>query len=285
MEKNYKAELVGVFGSPIEENPTGVIEETAFAAKELNYRYIMYRVEKEGLGTAMASVRALGMRGINLTIPHKVEAVQYLDQLSEAAEIIGAVNLVVNDDGVLWGDNTDGKGFMSALKSEGETPEGKYVTILGAGGAARAISVECALNGARHIHVVNIEREQGETLAKLLDERTPATASFSLWNGAFPVPPETDILINATSVGLYPNTDQKPEIDYDTISSNMVICDVIFNDPHTLFLQEAEKRGAKTVNGLGMLANQAALNFTAWTGVEAPLELMKQTLKKEFGLK
>ena len=155
---------------------------------------------------------------------------------------------------------------------------------LGAGGAARAISVECALAGAKKIYIANIEREQGEELVKLLKEKTKAEAEFIMWDHAIDIPEDTDILSNATSVGLYPHTDQKPNINYDTVTETMVVTDVIFNDPHRLFLQEAEKRGAKTVNGLGMLVNQGALNFTMWTGVEAPVEVMTETLRKEFGL-
>lgn len=285
MSKCYRSELVGVFGCPVDENPTGVIEEVAFAAKGLDYRYITMKVEKSDLPTAMHSINALGMRGINLTIPHKVEAVKYLDELSEAAEIIGAVNIVVNKDGYLWGENTDGKGFLTALTNEGVSVKGKNIMILGAGGAARAISVECALACAKKITIANIEREQGETVCALVREKTGVPTEFIYWEGPVSVPEDTDILVNATNVGMFPNVDQKPNIVYDTITEIMIVCDVIFNDPWTLFLQEADKRGAKTIKGLGMLVNQAALNFQLWTGVEAPRELMEQALKKEFGLK
>lgn len=284
MGKNYRSELVGAFGCPIDENPTGVMEEAAFAAKGLDYRYLTIKVDPKDLKTAMDAVRAYHMKGINLTIPHKVEALKYLDELSEAAEIIGAVNMVVNRNGKLWGDNTDGKGFLNALKQNGETPVNKTITILGAGGAARAISVECALAGAKRIHIMNIEKAQGEALCRILNCRTDARADFTLWQGAVDIPEDTEILVNATCVGLYPNVDQKPDINYDTVTAKMLVSDVIFNDPHTLFLQEAEKRGAKTVNGLGMLVNQGALNFTMWTGVEAPQELMTKVLMQEFGL-
>ena len=133
MSKNYRAELVGAFGNPIDENPTGVMEEAAFAAKNLNFRYLTVRVEKDDLEAAMNGVRAFGMKGINLTIPHKVNVLNYLDELSEAAKIIGAVNMVVNKDGKLWGENTDGKGFLISLKNEGVSVDGKEVVILGAG--------------------------------------------------------------------------------------------------------------------------------------------------------
>ncbi|MDO4266130.1 MAG: shikimate dehydrogenase [Eubacteriales bacterium] len=284
MAKNYRAELTGVFGCPVEENPTGVMEEAAFAAKGLDYRYLTIRVEPGALQAAMEGMRAMNMRGINLTIPHKVEVLKYLDGLSPAAEIIGAVNTVINNGGRLWGENTDGKGFLTSLQNEGVSVTGKRVVILGAGGAARAISVECALAGAEKVTIVNVTRERGEALVKLLQEKTSAKAEFVLWDRPFSVPADTDILVNATSVGLYPNVNEKPDINYDTIAKHMVVTDVVFNDPHTLFLQEAEQRGAKTVNGLGMLVCQGALNFTLWTGEEAPLEVMEETLKQEFGL-
>lgn len=284
MAKNYRSELVGVFGYPVDENPTGVMEEAAFAAKGLNFRYITMNVKKGYLKAAMDGLRAMNMRGINLTIPHKVEVLQYLDELSEAAEISGAVNMVVNKDGRLWGDNTDGKGFLQSLTDAGVSPKGKTVMILGAGGAARAISVECALAGAKKIIVANRTRARGEELTALLKERTGVDAQFVLWDHALAVPAGTDILVNATSVGLYPHVEQKPDIDYDTLTADMVVSDVITNAPHTLFLQEAEARGAKTINGLGMLVNQGALNFTLWTGVAAPLDVMTAALEKEFGL-
>ena len=284
MEKSYRAELVGVFGCPIDENPTGVVEEAAFAIKGLNYRYITVLVKDGNLKEAIAGVKVFNMRGINLTIPHKVKVLEYLDELSEAAEIVGAVNIVVNNDGKLFGENTDGKGYLKALKDENIAIEGKNVTILGAGGAARAIGIECALAGAKKIVIVNIAREQGEEVVELINRRTKANASFVYWDKPFQVPPDTNIFTNATSVGLYPYVNEKPNVDYDTVKPNMVVTDVIFNDPNSLFLQEASKRGAKTINGLSMLVNQAAMNFTLWTGVEAPIEVMIKTLRKEFNL-
>lgn len=284
MAKSYRSELVGVFGNPIDENPTGVVEEAGFKDKGLDFRYLTILVKEEDLGKAVAGLRAFNMRGINLTIPHKVKVIQYLDELSEAASIIGAVNIVVNNNGVLWGENTDGKGFLMALNDAGETVNGKNVTVLGAGGAARAISVESALAGAKKVTIINGNQERGKTLVDLINEKTPAEAVYVPWEGAADVPADTDVFVNATSVGLYPNVDKKPDVNYDTVKSNMVVSDVIFNDPNSLFLQEAAKRGAKTVNGLGMLVRQGALNFKLWTGVDAPVELMTETLRKEFNL-
>ena len=285
MAKCYRSELVGAFGCPIDENPTGVMEEAAFAAKGLDYRYLTVKVEKDNLADAMKAVKAFNMKGINITIPNKVKVLEYLDELSQAASIIGAVNMIVNKDGKLYGENTDGKGYLKSLTDAGISPKGKVITVLGAGGAARAISVECALAGAQKIYIANIVQEQGEELVELLKEKTGAEAEFIMWDEKIKVPEDTQILSNATSVGLFPNTDQKPDIDYNTVKAEMVVTDVIFNDPHSLFLQEAEKRGAKTINGLGMLVNQGALNFTMWTGVDAPVDVMVDTLKKEFDLK
>ncbi|MBC8570657.1 shikimate dehydrogenase [Zongyangia hominis] len=284
MAKCYRAELVGAFGCPIDENPTGVMEEAAFAAKGLNYRYLTIKVNDGDLKPAIEAVRAFHMRGVNCTIPHKVKVLEYLDELSEAASIIGAVNTIINNDGKLFGENTDGKGFITSLKDAGVGIEGKNITVLGAGGAARAIAVECALAGAKKVTIANRDKERGEELTKLISDKTPAEGAFILWDRPVEVPADTDIFVNATSVGLFPNVNDKPDVNYDTVTSRMVVSDVIFNDPHTLFLQEAEKRGAKTVNGLGMLVNQGAVNFTLWTGVEAPIDVMTQTLKDEFGL-
>ena len=280
--KNYRAELTGVFGDPVDDNPTGVVEEAAFAAKNLNYRYLTIKVLPEDLGKAMDSVKIFDMKGINLTMPHKIKVLPYLDELSPAAEIIGAVNTVIQKEGKLFGENTDGKGFVTALKNSGETLDKKNVTILGAGGAARAIAVECALNGAAHINIINRSIEKGEELASLIQMKTDSSAKYLNWKNNMAIPSDTDILINATSIGFSPNVTDKPDIDYTTITPEMCVCDVIFNPAETIFLKSAAENGAKTITGLGMLVQQAALNFTLWTGVEAPVEVMEDALKREF---
>ncbi|MDO4275496.1 MAG: shikimate dehydrogenase [Eubacteriales bacterium] len=282
MSKNYRAELTGVFGDPVDDNPTGVVEEAGFQAAGLNYRYLTIRITDGELESAMAAVRALHMKGINLTMPHKVKVLPLLDELSKAASIIGAVNTVIQKDGRLYGENTDGKGFLKALMDNQASPQDKVITILGAGGAARAIAVECALAGAKHIHVVNRTPEKGRELAALILEKTPASADFLPWTGSFSIPKDTDILIQATNIGLAPDVKGIPDLDFDSITPDMAASDVVFNPPDTPFLKEAAKRGAKTINGLGMLVNQAALNFTLWTDTEAPYDVMYNALKKEF---
>ena len=171
---------------------------------------------------------------------------------------------------------------MLFRSNRGISLEGKRVTLLGAGGAAKAIAVECALAGAASIKIVNRTLERAQELVDTLKKHTRAEASCEQWTGCHKVPEDTDILINGTSIGLHPEGDQKPDIDYQGITPQMVVADVVFNPVDTLFLKEAEKQEAVAVNGLGMLACQAALNFKLWTGVEPSLKVMEDTLRKEF---
>ena len=283
MAPNYKAELVGVFGHPVSENPTIVMQEAAFNALNLNWRYLTIEVLPEELGDAMKSLRAFNMRGINLTIPHKVEVLQYLDEISPAAELMGAVNTVVRIGDKLKGENTDGKGFMRSLTVDAKMdPKGKKVVILGAGGAARAITVELALAGVRSITIVNRSKSKGQILTDLLNSNTSAKTDFQIWKETYSVPSDTDIFINATSIGLFPNVNDKPDVEYQSITSNMLVCDVI-PAPMTLFLSESQKQGANILDGLGMLVYQGAIGFKIWTGLDAPVDVMYQALSKAFG--
>jgi shikimate dehydrogenase len=214
-----------------------------------------------------------------------VEVLKYLDQVSEDARLMGAVNTVRREGDRLIGENTDGKGFLRSLRHDaGVDPAGKRIVVLGAGGAARAVTVELALAGAAHITVVNRTAERGQTLVALLNEKTPASADFVPWERTYALPSATDVLVNATSIGLFPNVDQKPDIAYDSITDAMIVCDVIPNPPYTPLLKEAEARGAGTLDGLGMLVYQGAIAFKMWTGLDAPLAVMRLALAQAFGL-
>ena len=282
MAKNYRAELVGVFGDPVEGNPTGVMEEAGFEALGLNYRYLTIKVTPADFDAAIRSLKPLHFKGINLTMPHKIAVLPYLDELSPAAAIIGAVNTVVVRGNRLYGDNTDGRGFVAALGRVGLSPAGKTITLLGSGGAARAIAVECALAGAKQINVVNRTQDRGVGLVDTLRSHTEARAEYLPWGHQLPVPEGTDILINATPVGMRPREQEAPDLDYTTVGPNMLAADVAFDPADTQFLARCAARGARTINGLGMLACQGALNFTLWTGVEAPFEVMLEALAREF---
>lgn len=282
---SYKSELVGVFGHPVAENPTIVMQEAAFQALDLDWRYLTIEVLPQDLADAMKGMRAFNMRGINLTIPHKVAVLEHLDEVAPDAKVMGAVNTVRREGSKLIGENTDGKGFLQSIRLEAETdPAATNVVLLGAGGAARAISVELALAGAENITIVNRTAERGIALTNLLNQETSVKASFVSWEYPYRVPSDTDILVNATSIGLYPDITAKPRIDYDTIKANMIVCDVIPNPPRTPLLQEAEARGAKILDGLGMLVYQGAIGFEMWTGFDAPVEVMHKSLSAAFDL-
>lgn len=285
-EQNFLDNLVGVFGHPAAENPGVVIQEAAFENLGLErWRFLTIDVDPGKLEDAIAGLKAMKMRGINTTLPHKIEVLKYLDEISPSAKLIGAVNTVVNNDGVLFGDNTDGKGFMESLSQAGISPVGKRVVILGAGGAGRAISVEMALAGASHITIVNIPQDEkmALSLVELLNSETEAEAVYTAWEGDYKIPEDTEILINATPIGLYPNIDEKPQVDYDTIRSDLFVQDVIPNPAFTPFLREAEKRGARWNTGMGMLINQAAINIKMWTGKDPDKDVMTEAFKKVIG--
>lgn len=284
-EQNYLDNLVGVFGHPAAENPGVVIQEAAFKSLGLErWRFLTIDVEPDDLKAAIDGLKAFKMRGINCTIPHKINVIKYLDELSESAKLIGAVNTIINHDGRLFGENTDGKGFMLSLKSNKVDPKGKNIVILGAGGAARAISVETALAGAGKITIVNRpeDRHLGDSLYKLLNEKLKMETVYVDWVGKYRIPDDTDILINATSIGLYPNINDKPNIEYDCITRDLVVQDVIPNPAFTPFLGEADKRGAKWQSGIGMLINQAALNIKMWTGLEPDKAVMMKALEEAY---
>ena len=281
-EQNYLDSLVGVFGHPAAENPGVVIQEAAFRALGLKlWRFLTIDVDPDKLEDAIKGLKAFKMRGINCTLPHKINVIPYLDELSESARLIGAVNTIVNTDGKLFGDNTDGKGFMESLEENGVDPKGKKVVILGAGGAARAVSVELSLAGAGSITIVN--RPEDAHLAKSLMEllnKIIKNNTFVTWDHTFAVPADTDILVNATSIGLYPNIDDIPNIDLDTILPSMFVQDVIPNPAVTPFLRAAQARGARWNTGAGMLVNQAALNIQMWTGKKPDKKIMYEALQE-----
>lgn len=280
----YRQELVGVFGFPVDENPTVVMMDAAFQSLGLPWRYLTLKVAPADLAAGIQGIRAMGFRGLNLTIPHKVEVLKYLDEVKPDAKIMGAVNTIYREGNRLIGANTDGKGFLRSLRDDAHMdPAGKKFMVLGAGGAARSICVELALAGATEIEIVNRTAARARELVDLLGQNTKARVAFREWNSKVSIPENFDGLVNATSIGLYPNIEELPSLNFETIRPGMVVCDVIPNPPRTRFLKEVEARGAVTLDGLGMLVNQGAIAFKLWTGVDAPVDVMKQALLAEFG--
>lgn len=278
----YQKKLVGVFGDPVDDNPSIVIEQVAFDYMKLPMEYLTIQVKKGDLQAAIEGLRAMNFTGINITMPHKIDVLQYLDYVADDAKIMGAVNTIYVKDGKLYGENTDGKGFMRNLRNGNVPTKGKNVVLLGAGGVARAISVELANAGVKQITVVNVIKEEGERLVELLNSKTSVEATFVFWDHKYSVPDKTDIVVNATPIG-FVNKEEKPNIAYESIHPQMVVCDVIPNNMNTLFLEEAKKIGCKTFHGMQMLVNQGAIAFELWTGLEAPVQVMLDALAKVYG--
>ena len=255
--------------------------EAAYEHHGLDYRYINCEVPPEKLGDAVKGARAMGWAGFNLSIPHKVTVIPHLDELGESAAVMGAVNCAVSRNGKLIGENTDGKGFLQSLR-ELIDPVGKAVVMFGAGGAARAIGVELALAGARHITIVNRDPKRGRTLVDLLNGKTKVKAELALWKGIYSIPAGADIVINATSIGLYPDVNARLDIALDSLHKGLVVADVIPNPPRTNLIKDAEARGCKTLDGLGMLVNQGVIGVKYWTGVDVDPAAMKRKLEEIF---
>lgn len=280
---NFLSLITGCFAMPAAENPTVAMMDAAYAHHRIDARYINCEVPPEKLGDAVRGARAMGWAGFNCSLPHKVAVIDLLDGLGESAEVMQAVNCAVLRQGKLIGENTDGKGFLKSLLEVAD-PAGRSVVVFGAGGAARAICVELALAGASTVTVVNRGRERGEELARLIGERTGAVAKFLPWEGRFAVPARTDIIVNATSIGLYPHIGARLDIDLDTLRPDMVVADIIPNPPRTLLVRDAEARGCTVLDGLGMLVNQGVINIKYWTGVDADAGVMRRRIEEIFGV-
>jgi shikimate dehydrogenase len=275
-------EICTLFGQPVAGNPTQYMIEKAFAHHRLEWRYLTLEVAPEDLGDAVRGMRAMGFRGGNITKPHKVAVVQWLDRLSDAAAMMGAVNCIVREDRQLIGENTDGKGFMRSLAGLAD-PAGKRVVMFGAGGAARAIGVELALAGAAGITIVNRTAERGQELVDLLNSKTHAAATLIVWNGDYAVPGDVEIVVNATSIGMN-DPDARLPVDFHGAVKNIVVADVVANPPDTRFLAEARQHGAMTLDGLGMIVNQAAIAFQLWTGLEPDTQVMREAVEEFLGV-
>jgi shikimate dehydrogenase len=279
---NFLNKLVGSFATPAAENPTVAMIEAAFVHHGVDARYINCEVAPADLGDAVRGAKAMGWLGFNCSIPHKVAVIRHLDALGESAATIGAVNCVVKRDGRLIGENTDGKGFVESLRTLVD-PAGKTLVLFGAGGAARAIAVESALAGARAITIVNRDRARGAELVALINDRTPARAELVVWDRPYRAPETVDILVNATSIGLYPDIGGRLALDMASLRPAMIVADVIPNPPRTLLIREAQASGCRTLDGLGMLVNQGVISIRHWTGVDVAATVMRRKVEELFG--
>jgi len=276
---DFRSELVGCFSVGSNGNPSVEMVEAAFRHHDMNFRYINCEVTPENLGSAVAGAKAMGWVGFNCSIPHKIEVIKYLDGLGESAKIIGAVNCTVLRDGKFIGENTDGKGFLTSLQAV-TNPLGKSIVIFGAGGAARAVAVEVAHAGAKSIVIVNRDPTRGEELVALINSRTKSQATFRQWAGMFEIPQGIDIVVNATSIGMNPNSSAHLELDINSLQPNMIVADVVIDPPITHLIKAAQVRGCTALNGFGMLVNQGILGIKYWTGIDVDPEPMHERLRQ-----
>ena len=274
--------LTGLLGSPVSHSISPAMHNEAFKQLSLDYVYLAFDVGIENLKTAVDGLCTLNVRGFNLTMPNKNAMCKLCDSLSPAAEIIGAVNTIVNDNGYLAGHTTDGTGYMRALKEDGYDIMGKKMTILGAGGAATSVFVQAALDGVSEISIFSRRSpfwERAESIIHTLTERT--NCKISLFDYENPdilrrEISESAILTNGTSVGMAPNTNQSLITDPTIFHKDLIVSDVIYNPRETQLLKLAREAGCRTQNGLYMLLYQGAEAFKLWTGKEMPVKIIKE---------
>ena len=274
--------LTALLGSPVAHSISPLMHNEAFQLLDLDYTYLCFEVNEETLPAAVDGLKACGIRGFNLTMPNKNKIVELLDELSPAARLIGAVNTVVNDDGHLTGYNTDGVGYMQAVKDAGYDITGKAITIMGAGGAATAICAQAALDGVEKIHIFARETsrfwDRTQKLAENINSTLPCKAVLHENRDTAALAQaisESALLLNATSVGMAPNTEGTIIEDTSLYHPDLIVSDVIYNPRETRFLKEAREAGCRTFNGMYMLLYQGAEAFRLWTGKEMPVKEIK----------
>lgn len=274
--------LTALLGSPVAHSISPLMHNEAFQLLDLDYTYLCFEVNEETLPAAVDGLKACGIRGFNLTMPNKNKIVELLDELSPAARLIGAVNTVVNDDGHLTGYNTDGVGYMQAVKDAGYDITGKTITIMGAGGAATAICAQAALDGVEKIHIFARETsrfwDRTQKLAENINSTLPCKAVLHENKDTAALAQaisESALLLNATSVGMAPNTEGTIIEDTSLYHPDLIVSDVIYNPRETRFLKEAREAGCRTFNGMYMLLYQGAAAFRLWTGKEMPVKEIK----------
>ena len=281
-EGNFLHELTGSMSQGAAGNPTVAMIEAAFAHHGLHWHYVNMEVAPEDLGTAVRGAKAMGFRGFNCSLPHKVTVIPHLDGLGESAAVMGAVNCVVRRGEKFIGENTDGKGFLKSLETAIE-PRAKSVVLFGAGGAARAIAVELGLAGTQRITIVNRSEARGAELVTLLRDQLKLDAELVVWRGDYAVPAGTDIVINGTSIGLYA-PEARLALDLASLQPGMVVADVVFNPVRTRFLDAAAARGCRALDGLGMLVNQGIVGVQYWTGLTPDAAVMRHALEAAMGV-
>ncbi|AKA68776.1 shikimate dehydrogenase [Clostridium scatologenes] len=281
-------ELIGLIAYPIRHSSSPAMHNEAFAKLGLDYAYLAFEVGNEQLEDTIKGFRAMKVRGSNVSMPNKTVVHKYLDKLSEAAELCGAVNTIVNDNGVLTGHITDGIGYMQSLKDAGIDVIGKKITIAGAGGAATAIEIQAALDGVKEISIFNRKDEffeRGKKTVKDINEKTNCKATLYDLDDLAKLKEEiadSYLFANATGVGMKPLEGQTYIPDPSFLRPDLIVTDTVYAPAETALLKMAKEVGCKTMNGFGMMLFQGAAAFKLWTGKEMPIEHMKKVLNIKY---
>ncbi|MCK4518966.1 MAG: shikimate dehydrogenase [Candidatus Omnitrophica bacterium] len=283
-EINGLTEIYALIGYPVEHTASCLMHNAAFSALKMNAKYAAFKVPPKNLRSAIEAVRALGIRGINVTIPHKEKCIRYLDYVDPQAKAIGAVNTVVNCNGRLKGYNTDADGFIDSLRLDAKfEPQGKNIFILGAGGASRAVGFALADNGAESITLVDIKDSKAKKLELSLKPKFSkcriTAIPFAGKKRIKEAVMSSELFVNATGVGLK-KTDPLV-IEEKFLHSKLLVCDLIYNPPRTKLLKTAELRGLKALNGEGLLLYQGVRAFKIWTGINPPEKVMRNALRQK----
>jgi shikimate dehydrogenase len=282
-----KTTVVGLIGWPVSHSVSPPMHNAAFTALGLDWCYVPLPVPtepSERIGEAVRGLRALGLRGANVTIPHKQAVMPYLDQLSPAALAIGAVNTIrVGDDGTLVGDNTDAPGFIADLGDHSVDPAGQRVIVLGAGGSARAIVYGLAAAGASEIVIFNRSQEKATSLSGQMQALFPRCAVMTHSQDQLAlIAQRSQLIVNTTSLGMTPNVETTPWPDELSFQSQQVVYDLVYNPRQTRLLQKASADGARAIGGIGMLFWQGAIAFELWTGQKPPVDVMRGAAEAIF---
>ncbi len=279
-----KTRLCCVIGHPVDKSLSPIMHNEAFRAKGLNYVYLAFDVDTSRLKEAVEGLRALKVKGFNVTMPHKVAILNLLDRINEGASLVGAVNTVVNDDGELIGYNTDVNGIISALEAKVRSLKGLKALLIGAGGAARACIVALVSKGCKEIIIMNRTFDKAKLMAEDLGKKLKMNYNLEelSMNSLKKAINSVDILMNATPIGTNPNLDESI-VPQELIKKDMVVFDAVYNPKKTKLIRDAEKMGAKVIPGYEMFVGQGAASFKLWTGIDAPIDIMRRAVLKALG--
>ncbi|MBN9646472.1 shikimate dehydrogenase [Terrisporobacter glycolicus] len=286
MEKRITGhtELIGLMAYPIRHSSSPAMHNEAFRKLGYDYAYLAFEVDNDSLGDAVKGLRALKLRGCNVSMPNKTVIHKYLDEISPAAQLCGAVNTVVNENGKLIGHITDGIGFMQSLKEKNIDAIGKKITIVGAGGAATAIEIQAALDGVKEISIFNIKDkfwDNAQETVNKINENTSCKATLYDLQDLDELKAEIEdsfIFVNATGMGMKPLEGKTYIPDKSFFRPELIVADVVYSPRETEMLKMAKEVGCKTMNGLGMMLFQGSAAFELWTGEPMPIDHMKEFL-------